>query len=251
MSSPQATPTLPDVDREYEVIRDKRRIVRLLDDLTRERAMLTALLNEGKQAFSTAIVDLSKSENAVILDEFLPERGNKILIAGEKLWILGQLRGIKIAFQTTIRDSGLESGVVFHRIDTPESICHHQRRANFRALVSLGVPTPVYLRTDGLNPLTGQLRDLSVGGLSVILPLLRELDNLKSGTIIEECQIKLPSEEQISAKAEVRHMQPAANKKNTKVGLAFKNLELQHQRQIQRTITQLEREQLRKQPKDD
>lgn len=251
MSQPQTTPTSPQVDREYQIIRDKQRILWLLDNLMRERSMLTALLDEGKHAFSTAIIDINKSENLVALDEFVPERGNQMMVQGEKIWLLGQVRGIKTAFQTLIRDSGVEGKIAFHRINIPDGIRYHQRRANFRALVSLGIPASVHLRADGLNPLTGQLRDLSIGGLSVILPLMQGIDNLKSGTVFQECHIKLPSQEQISAKAEIRHMQHTANQKNTKIGLSFKNLQPHHQRQIQRTITQLEREQLRKQPKDD
>ena len=58
---------------------------RLLDELRRERTLLTALLDGGKHAFSTAIVEIRKKDNALILDEFVPENGNQMMVPGGKL----------------------------------------------------------------------------------------------------------------------------------------------------------------------
>ena len=241
----------PDIEPDYQIIQDHHHIVRLLDELRRERALLTALLDGGKQAFSTAIVEIRRKERALILDELVPEQGNQMMMQGGKLWVLGQLHGVKTAFQSDIRDSGIEAGIVFHRIEIPQSIRHQQRRESFRAMVSLGIRTPVRIRTDGHPPLSGQLRDLSIGGLSVILPLLKELDSLEPGTPVEACEIELPGQGRLSVKAEIRHMRHSENRKHTQVGLAFRELQPQDQRQLQRSVTHLEREQLRKQPKND
>ncbi|MEJ2632076.1 MAG: flagellar brake protein [Acidihalobacter sp.] len=241
----------PDIEPDYQIIQDENRIVHLLDELRRERTLLTALLDGGRHAFSTAIVEIRKKDKALILDEFVPEQGNQMMARSGKLWILGQLHGVKTAFQTDIRDSGIEDGIAFHRISLPHAVRHQQRRESFRAVVSMGIRTPVHIKGDNNAPLNGQLRDLSIGGLSVILPLLKELDDLELGTIVEDCEIDLPGQGQLSVKAEVRHMQRNENQKNAQVGLAFRELRPQDQRLLQRSVTHLEREQLRKQPKDD
>jgi c-di-GMP-binding flagellar brake protein YcgR len=241
----------PDIEPDYQIVQDDRQIVRLLDELRRERTLLTALLDGGKHAFSTAIIEIRKKDNALILDEFVPEQGNQMMSKGGKLWVLGQLHGIKTAFQTDIRDSGIEDGIAFHRIGIPHSVRHQQRRESFRAVVSMGIRTPVRIRPNDRAPLNGQLRDLSIGGLSVILPLLEELNDLQPGTIVENCEIELPGQGRLSVTAEVRHVRRNANQKNTQIGLAFRDLQPQDQRQLQRSVTHLEREQLRKQPKED
>lgn len=241
----------PDIEPDYQIIQDEHRIVRLLDELRRERTLLTALLDGGRHAFSTAIVEIRKKDDALILDELVPKQGNRMMAQGGRLWILGQLHGIKTAFQTDIRDSGIEDGIAFHRIGIPDAVRHQQRRESFRAVVSMGIRTPVRIKADNQAALSGQLRDLSIGGLSVILPLLKELDDLEPGTIVEDCEIELPGQGRLTVKAEIRHMRRNESQKNVQVGLAFRDLQPQDQRQLQRSVTHLEREQLRKQPKDD
>lgn len=225
--------------------------MRLLDELRRERTLLTALLDSGKHAFSTAIVDIRHEDHALILDEFVPARGNRMMNEGGKLWVLGQLHGVKTAFQSDIRQSGTENGIVFHHIDIPAAVRHQQRRENFRAVVSMGLRTSVRLMTETQTPLSGQLRDLSIGGMSVILPLLEGTDALEPGTIVEDCEIELPGQGRLTVRAQIRHLRHNPAQKNTQLGLAFCDLPPQDQRQVQRTVTHLEREQRRKQPKDE
>lgn len=244
------TATAPDLDPDYQIIETRQHIVRLLDELRRERALLTVLLGGGKSAFSTAIVELQEQNDVLILDELVPEQGNAMMTQGTRLWVLGQLHGIKTAFQSEIRDSGIEDGIIFHRIAIPAKLRHQQRRESFRAIVALGINAAVHLKPEEGQALSGQLRDLSIGGLSAILPLLKELDGMATGTIVPQCEVELLGQGRLSVKAEVRHMRRNESRKNAQVGLAFRELQPKDQRQLQRSVSHLEREQLRKQPRE-
>ncbi len=235
-----------DLEPQYEIIQDRQQILHILRDLMHERALMTALLEGGKSVFSTAIFDIQPENDIFILDELIPRQGNEIIQLSEKIWLLGQIRGIKTALQTEIIDSGIEVGIYYHHANFPEKIRHQQRRSSYRATVSYGMKSFVRIVADQDKAIRGQLRDLSIGGLSVILPLLISIEELSVGTVLENCEVELPGEGQLEARAEVRHVRREGGRRSARVGLAFVDIAPQIQRQIQRSVTFLEREQLRK-----
>lgn len=240
-------------DNQYEIITHPPRIARLLRDIHEDRAMVTLIPDEGEQAFSTAILEGSEgmARDYFMLDEFVPREGNRTIVPNTKIWLLGQLKGVKFAFESHIIESGSENGIPFHRASLPKFIRYEQRRTSYRVNVAMGIKAGVRLGTpETHNPLAGQLRDLSVGGVSAILPALHR-QAIIPGTLMPYCEVELPGEGTIVAETEIRHVRPSADNTNTQVGLAFHNLTADAQRQIQRSVSYLEREQLRKQPDDD
>ncbi|OBS09784.1 flagellar brake protein [Acidihalobacter prosperus] len=236
-------------ENHYEIITHPPRISRLLREIHEDRAMVTLIPDEGEQAFSTAILEDSEGSGSglFMLDEFVPREGNDSIMPNTRIWLLGQLKGVKFAFESEILESGSENGIPFHRARLPKAIRYEQRRTSYRVNVALGIKASVRLGSpEAVNPLAGQLRDLSVGGVSAILPaLIRQ--GIQPGTVVPQCEVELPGEGTIVADTEIRHVRASADNSNTQVGLAFRNLTADAQRQVQRSVSYLEREQLRKQ----
>ncbi|APZ43036.1 hypothetical protein BW247_07960 [Acidihalobacter ferrooxydans] len=238
-------------DSQYQLISDRRRIFQILDELTREKALLTAIFDGNENAFTTAILDVDENKNAMLLDEFLPSPRQNDVIPGVGLWLLGQVRGIKTAFKTRVISVGKENGLPIYRLEIPAAIRHQQRRYSYRAPVALSIRSQVRLKHDDGLALTGQLRDLSIGGLSVMLKKLRELETLSPNLLFTECDLELPGEGHVTVQAEIRHLHTDPAHKTLQIGLAFQDLPPREQRLVQRSVSFLEREQLRKQIKKD
>ena len=230
----------------YQLVSDRRRIRHILNELQREKALLTALVDGNENAFTTAILELDEKGDAMVVDELVPAPGENVIVPGSGLWLLGQVQGIKTAFKSSVLEVGEEDRLPFYRVAFPATIRHQQRRKSYRAPVALSIRSEVRLqREDGLS-LAGQLRDLSVGGLSVMLKVLREIEALSPGLTFTECDLELPGEGHVSVQAEIRHLHTDPIRKTLYLGLAFQELPPQDQRLIQRSVSHLERELLRK-----
>lgn len=238
----------------YEIITHPPRISRLLREIHQERAMITLIPEDGKQAFSTAILEddeQSQDHQYFMLDEFVPREGNASIGPHTRIWLLGQLKGVKFAFETEIVENSSENGIPFHRAALPHSIRYEQRRNSYRVSIALGIKAGIRLGSSPMaHPLTGQLRDLSVGGVSALLPTLNA-SSIEPGVLMPHCEVELPGEGVIVTETEIRHVRSTTDTTNTHVGLAFRNLTADAQRQVQRSVSYLEREQLRKQTDDD
>lgn len=247
----QESRTPPISEKDYQTISDRRRILHILEELLRNKTFLTALPKNNAQAFTTALLDLDEDTNSLLLDEFLPEPGRGVLAPKQELWILGQMHGIKTAFQSQLIRLGKEDNIPYYVIQLPEKIRQQQRRNNYRVPVPLSTRNPVWLRKDAGLAFKAQLRDLSLGGVSVMMSYLKDMGDLSPGNEFEECIVNLPGESQIATSVEVRHVHNEAPAKTTRVGLAFRKLTPEDERRVQRSVAFLEREFLRKHPKQD
>lgn len=216
--------------------------------------MITLIPEDGDQAFSTAILgddEQAQDSRYFMLDEFVPREGNASIGPHTRIWLLGQIKGVKFAFETEIIENSSENGVPYHRAALPHSIRYEQRRNSYRVSVALGIKAGIRLGSSPLaNPLAGQLRDLSIGGVSALLPALYP-SAIEPGVLMPHCEVELPGEGVIVTETEIRHVRSSTDNANTHVGLAFRNLTADAERQVQRSVSYLEREQLRKQTDDD
>ncbi|MEJ2059488.1 MAG: flagellar brake protein [Gammaproteobacteria bacterium] len=240
-----------DEQDDYEKITSPRQIAEFLKKMETRCNLVSARLHDHPQAFTTAILKVDTRKNRLMLDELMPRDGNDLLTPGDPLVLRGQCHGTRFGLQTHVAEHGEEDGASFFWLPFPDELHYQQRRSAFRIRVGLGLDAGVRLGDEQDAVLAeGDLFDLSAGGFSVMLPGSTAID-LQPGDRLSRCRIELPNHGTITVETEIRHISTHPKYGCTLIGITFVNLAPELLRQVQRCVTFLEREQLRKQPRDD
>lgn len=242
-STPQRT---SQYQSQIERLTDPAQIVTLLRRASEARDLLTVILPDSPRRYNSAILKVDPEQGVVLLDELNPPEGHERLVAARRLRASCHIRGIELSFQATVSEVGGDAGIAFYRIPLPQELHYHQRRANYRVQVGRGLAIPVYLTLGTDDALEGQLSDLSAGGLSMRLETGRSLNR---GQRVEQCTIPLPKGDQIRSALEIRYARAEENAKWLRAGARFLDLTRAQQSRIQRFVAQLERELIRKLPR--
>ena len=233
-----------------EKITDIVRIYALLHQLMEKRALLAVTLKDHQQSFSSAILDVDHENDYFILDELKPEQGDDILKQAPSLQISSHLGGISMSFKATVSEFGQEDNIPFYKLPLPKSINYLQRRQAVRVKLSASnVVSVTFSLADG-QKLTGELDDISIGGLRV-----RFKQNLPNSLAKSEklsCSFELPpdNKEVINCNFLIHSIKHEKNKFGPAfIGGEFKDLHKPLEKELQRTIMILQRASRKTEPK--
>ena len=137
--------------------------------------------------------------------------------------------------------------MAFYRIALPARVQYHQRRAFYRVRIGMGLAIPVLIGGGDLPLWQGRLHDLSVGGIGARL----ERDaRFSVGDTLSSCVIQFPRGTAVSSGLEIRFSKLDENYKQLHIGGRFIDLNSQQRKLIERSVAELERELIRKMPRD-
>ncbi len=231
-----------------EVVKEPLRIVRLLKDVRDTHALVTVTIPERNQIYNSAILEIDSDKSEILLDELTPPEGHQQLLESRELSAYARVRGVGVYFRTSLREAGIENNIAFYRAGLPQMLFYGQKRSHYRVRVGLGQLAPVMLTEEEKSITEGQLRDLSVGGIGASFP---SGVPIKVGDRFASCLIELPGGGAISCAIEVRFAQVDPQHRQMRVGACFVNLDAAQERMVRRCVTELEREAIRKQPREE
>ncbi|HKK14431.1 MAG TPA: flagellar regulator YcgR PilZN domain-containing protein [Gammaproteobacteria bacterium] len=219
----------------------------LLRRVQESRELLTVSLSDDPHSYTSAILRVDPDTAHFLLDELKPATGHERLLTAGSLRASCRHRGIEISFIATLQEVGMAAGIAFYRMGLPEVIHYQQRRAHFRVPVGRALALPVHLTLDGQNLGEGEVRDLSVGGLGIRVsgPV-----PLERGQIVDQCAIAVPDGPSILTQVEVRFISRREDAAPAQIGARFLNLTRRDQNRLERLVTRLERELIRKRSRD-
>lgn len=227
-----------------EKITNKSRIVDLLQQLSNYHVLLTVTLPRIGSTFTSAILAVDANDERFIMDELMPSEGQRHLREVGQLSVAGRLQGISANFSTNLIQIEEGDDISSNWMGLPEVVNYKQKRFYYRVPVGFDKKYQVVISTDGNKTYTGQLRDLSLGGIKAIFPADTDI---KTGDIARYCRIKFVNHTTISCPLEIRFTCPSNSNKMLIIGGSFLDLTPQQERAIERIVRALERELLRKQ----
>lgn len=202
----------------------------------------------GQEKFySSAILEV-KPNGHIIIDELTPKEGHTLFLKSGKLKARLQLDGVKISFSTTLESSGNDAGIAFYTLALPREVDYLQQRAHHRVRPSLAKPLKVNLTHADESVFTGEIHDISAGGLSIKIKSDSLITTLKPTDILT-CSFMLEPKQEILCKLEVRSIHATNQQNLIRIGVRFSNLPGPVEKLIQRYISMLEREQIKKMPR--
>ncbi len=225
-----------------EKLTDKTRIYILLQRLVDKRALLTIKLKDKNQAYTSAILEVNRDDNFIILDELKPEEGDRLLRKDPALHIDSYLDGVNLRFNAKVSDFGIDNNIPFYKLSIPAALDYHQRRQAVRIRLSAANPIPITFTTDEGKSFNGEIEDISIGGLRA---RFRQnlAHTLEAGAKIK-CTFLLPPDkrEKLNCEFIIRVIKHDKNKiRPAFLGGQFVDLEKSIERDLQRMIMSLQR----------
>lgn len=232
-------------EAQTEKVTDPARITGLLGRIKNERALLTVTLPGEGGAYNSALLDVHTDRGFIVIDELSPPTGNQKIAKVGRLRVQVRLKGVMIGFETLLESTGTQDGVVYYNLTLPKSLSYHQQRAHYRARVSAAKSIPVQITRGNGQQMTGELNDISVGGVGLrfkkALP-----EDLLLGEHIPACRFHLPGGDEITCHLEIRFISMGVSSSTRVVGARFLDLSPLQQSKIAQFVAGLDREMRRK-----
>jgi c-di-GMP-binding flagellar brake protein YcgR len=232
-------------DAKSQKISDPLRIAILLQRLKRAHVILSITIPDNPEKFSSSLLLVDPKSKLIHLDELMPRHGQQYLMADAKVHISASLKGVDVGFHAQLSELKDSSNGPYMILPFPSHISHLQQRSSFRATVAINQASPVTFELDNGRVITGDLRDLSLGGMKIIfkgaIPELIDAD-----TTITNCTMQLPSKEMIECHIDARFMSDLKNRSGTILGAKFVSLNKRLQNKIGRFVASLSRQMARK-----
>lgn len=244
--TPPPIDTARDDGIEKYMLRGRRQITQLLEELVENRCLVSAHTGGG-QAFMTAVLRVDDEAGRVVLDASPDPEANRRAQAAQRLTCVTQLDHIRIQFPLTGLSAAREDGHAALHAPLPTEMLRLQRREYFRLKVPLAHEVNCQLQAEDLarKPVQVSARaiDISAGGVAVTLA--PDAAEFVIGARLPGSTLKLPDGEPIELTLEVRNISRQTQRNGTevlRVGLRFAELPRNAEHRIQRYIFNTERE---------
>lgn len=235
---------LPSDNLEQYMLRGRRQIRQVLEQLIDGHALVTTHLQPGSQAFLTALITLSDDEEWLFLDASPDARIRQRTLQSEQLLCVTQLNKIRIQFKLHDMTETLIDKRPALAARVPDEILRLQRREYFRLSVPLAHNLTCRLPDSGWGVgEEARVMDISAGGLCLNLP--GGSTELVIGSIVPSCRLKLPDTEVFTLDLEIRNISRQRSRsgvESLRVGCRYSALSKVAETQIQRYIFHTERE---------
>ena len=229
--------SLPD----SEQITDPVRVVRLLERIANQHALLTVEIPGHQELYTSSIVGVDGP--CVLLDELLPPTGHQLLLAERTLQVTGKVDGIEIRFISTLERVEKADNMLTCHMNLPAQIEYRQRRSAYRAHIPLTRPLRVIISNKDGAAIEGELHDLSHGGAGMIFPVGPPV---VVHDLLYECAIELPNGAWLYCEVELRYSKSIRPNNQQLIGARLNKLSPAQARLVSHCISELEREFVRK-----
>lgn len=228
-----------------EKITDPGRVVGLLTRIVENRGLLTVSLRGANEPYNSALLELHPDRGYMVLDELNPKKGHQQLLTAREMNVHTRLKGVEISFAARVESVGDNAGIAFYRVALPTTLNYLQRRAYYRARVSVAKRVPVRITRDDGTEIDGELRDISLGGIGIRCSPTRA-QSLADGEHIPHCAISLPASEKIACKVDVCFVNRSLRDGYWAIGARFVELSPAQQKRVAEFVATLDRELMKK-----
>ncbi|WP_323147786.1 flagellar brake protein [Pseudomonas oryzihabitans] len=225
-----------------QVYRSKGEILACLRPAQQQHIPLRITFSRQDQQFQSFVVEIDETKGLIALDEFIPREAERLLEQGRPFRVDSFHEGIRVTWQIDrpVQFSELDGNRCYW-VELPSELTYHQRRNAYRVKLLLTQPATAELsQIDSQVQLRGQLIDLSATGCKLRFPG-NVTHLLQPGQLVQSFTAELPIGA-INTPINIRHVACTERMEHSEVGVSFHNLGGAAQRQIERLVYQLQRE---------
>lgn len=229
-------------DHDRYVLHSEGEIRNQLLSLAKKPDIITAYFGGGKQFFLTAVLGVLKDRNLVVLDIGPDDEVTSKAIKSNRLVCTTRSMGVPVKFSVEGLQSAKYQGRSAIAANMPETLFRKQRREYFRVQVPrINAPLCTIRPDPEQKPVTLQIIDISVGGLSFVAH--ESIFKPKLLDVYKNCRVELPEFGEFDVDLEVRNSGVFFTGKNEAIpryGVTFLNISTQINLHLQRYIYHLQ-----------
>jgi len=236
------TPSCSEEESERYLLYDRSEICAQLKYLSRRPEIITAHFNGGNDVFLTAVLEVIRERNLIVLDCAHDRKLNRAAINSGKLFCSARHNGIPIRFSCEQLQSARFQAQPAIAAEIPQSMHRVQRREFFR----VATPLENAPRCRIVDPENGKYHllticDISAGGLGMLQRL--GAPRLATQTNYRNCRLILPTEGEMTVDIMLRY-NLATNRGNGDIamryGASFEKISVADSAAVQRYIYSLQ-----------
>jgi flagellar brake protein len=229
-------------DHDRYVLHSKGEIRNQLLSLAKKPDIITAYFNGGKEFFLTAVLGVLKERNLLVLDIGPDDAVTSKAIKSNRLVCTTRSMGVPFKFTVEGLHSAKYQGRAAIATSMPETLFRKQRREFFRVQVPrINAPQCTLCPDKESAPITLQIVDISVGGLSLVAH--EDIFKPELFSVYKNCLVQLPDFDEFHVDIEVRNKGGFFTGKNEaipRIGVSFLNVPTQINLYLQRYIYHLQ-----------
>lgn len=224
---------------------DKQKIAILLQQIIEAPPLCTASFRDSSQTFYTSILELQQSKNLLLFDELSPKPGNRLVSQNGSIKLSTFINGVHLSFHlndVTVYQSGKR---IIYQSKIPEMVYYPQRRTSPRIVLDSTAIDFQGTSKDSGMVIKGSVYDISRTGLCISYN--KSGNTLLNGDRLTSCLIYLPDDNTFAFDLAVRSVRKLhSNALQKQIGGYFNTLSPQNQHKLDRYVSALERQQIRK-----
>ena len=226
---------------EEYLIENQAGVIGKLKLLAKNNTMVTAMYNNGASSMNTAVIEVIRDMDLVVLDIGPTESQNEQLLNANRIFFKAEMDGVDAQFTAnSITRAKLKGEPVF-AIPIPENMLWVQRREFFRVRIPLGAPAYCEIKQVDGSFRKYKVYDMSSGGLSIH----DEFEDLEvdNDVVLSACKLELPEHGHSQVNLKVCNIIPMKigdKPAGRRIGCAFVNLGMSFAATVQRYINTVE-----------
>ena len=229
-------------DANRYLVRHAGEIERVLRDVMRDRAIVAAYGENGKDFLLTSIIGVEPKQNAIFLGYGPDERLNAQLLDARNVTFATTHDQVRVQFSCDRIERVDFNHETAFRVAMPRELLRLQRREYYRLVTSVVNPVKCMINTEA-GMMEALVVDISIGGVSILA--YQEDGGLAAGEIYHGCRIALPGSGEFALSLAVRttfEITLKNGRQTHRAGCQFIDLPPSVETEIQRYIIRVERE---------
>lgn len=196
-------PTSENANNSSHLLRLRSKIAPVLAMLAARRERITVELPDNQGLFATHLVLADPLGELIIVAPAADEPVNSALLALARVTLVAEPDDWHIEFVGVEPRAVVHDGVAAIRLGYPEILTVQQRRQSDRYDASPALVLRCVADAGGFAPFDAQIRDISMGGISVLLYPPDVM--IEPGTVLAGSRIEVPGADPVTVDLEVRY----------------------------------------------
>ena len=185
------------------LLRTRSKIAPVLEALAARRERVTVELPDGRGLVDTLLVLADPIGDFIIVAAAADEALNSALLALGRVTLVAEPKDWHIEFVGVAPSVVMHDGAAAIRLRYPEILTVQQRRQNERFNASTALALHCVADAGGIAPFDAQIKDISLGGISVLLYPPDVM--IEPGTVLVGSRIDIPGADTVTVDLEVRY----------------------------------------------
>ncbi len=185
------------------LLRTRSKIAPVLEALAARRERVTVELPDGRGLIDTLLILADPIGDFIIIAAAANEALNSALLALGRVTLVAEPKDWHIEFVGVAPGAVVHEGAAAIRLRYPEILTVQQRRQDERFDASTGLALHCVADAGGIAPFDAQIKDISLGGISVLLYPPDVM--IEPGTVLVGSRIEIPGADTVTVDLEVRY----------------------------------------------